>query len=99
MNKIAKMFNSATAAARKAGPYLLIEILLPGGTLFALLLYLYRSRASGNAQPLQEVLDSVRRTLLQFQPYDMVSLTNAAANDRDGLGPIAMVPPIEPAAA
>ena len=27
---------------RKAAPYLLLEILLPGGTLFALLLYLSR---------------------------------------------------------
>ena len=27
---------------QKAGPYLLLEILLPGGTLFALLLFLYR---------------------------------------------------------
>jgi hypothetical protein len=31
-------------AMRKAGPYLLIELLLPGGTLMALLLYVYRSR-------------------------------------------------------
>jgi len=28
--------------AQKAGPYLLLEILLPGGSLFALLLFLYR---------------------------------------------------------
>ena len=33
------------AAARRAGPYLLLEILLPGGSLWALLLYLYRRRA------------------------------------------------------
>jgi hypothetical protein len=26
------------------GPYLLLELLLPGGTLFALLLYVYRRR-------------------------------------------------------
>jgi hypothetical protein len=30
--------------AQKLGPYLLLEILLPGGTLFALLLLLYRTR-------------------------------------------------------
>ena len=29
---------------RKVGPYLAIEILLPGGTLIALLLYLARNR-------------------------------------------------------
>ena len=28
---------------KKAGPYLLLELLLPGGTLFALLLFLYRN--------------------------------------------------------
>ena len=31
---------------RAAGPYLAIEILLPGGTLLALALYLYRQRKS-----------------------------------------------------
>ena len=31
---------------RNAGPYLLIELILPGGTLMALLLYLYRNRRS-----------------------------------------------------
>jgi len=29
---------------RKAGPYVALEVLLPGGTLFALLLFLYRRR-------------------------------------------------------
>lgn len=29
---------------QQAGPYLLLELLLPGGTLFALLLFLYRNR-------------------------------------------------------
>ena len=28
---------------QRAGPYLLLEIVLPGGTLFALMLYLYRT--------------------------------------------------------
>lgn len=30
--------------ARKLGPYVMLEILLPGGTLLALLLFLYRRR-------------------------------------------------------
>ncbi len=33
------------AAGRAAGPYLAIELLLPGGSLFALLLWLYRTYA------------------------------------------------------
>ena len=32
--------------AQRLGPYVLIELLLPGGTLFALLLFLYRQRMS-----------------------------------------------------
>jgi hypothetical protein len=31
--------------ARSASPYLLVELLLPGGTLIALLLWLYRHRS------------------------------------------------------
>ena len=31
---------------QKAGPYVVIEIVLPGGTLLALALYLYRHRKS-----------------------------------------------------
>ena len=30
--------------AHKFGPYLLVEAVMPGGTLIALLLYLYRAR-------------------------------------------------------
>jgi len=32
------------AWVRRVGPYLVLEILLPGGTLFALLLFLYQNR-------------------------------------------------------
>jgi hypothetical protein len=38
----------ARRLAARAGPYLVVEILLPGGTLLALLLYLYRRRAALN---------------------------------------------------
>jgi hypothetical protein len=31
--------------ARQASPYLLVELFLPGGTLIALLLWLYRHRS------------------------------------------------------
>ena len=38
---------------QSVGPYLVLEILLPGGTLLALLLFLYQRRQLGNgaAQP------------------------------------------------
>jgi hypothetical protein len=51
---------------QKAGPYLMLEILLPGGTLFALLLFLYRHPKLGtginaprNAVTLSRVLGSI----------------------------------------
>ena len=34
---------------RKAGPYLLVELLLPGGSLCALLLFLWQRRNPGKA--------------------------------------------------
>jgi hypothetical protein len=36
--------------ARRLGPYLMLEILLPGGTLLALLLFLYRRRQATGAR-------------------------------------------------
>ena len=39
-----KYLESGVAAARRVGPYLLLEILLPGGSLWAFLLFLYRRR-------------------------------------------------------
>ena len=39
------MMNALTRMTRKASPYLLIELLLPGGSVIALLLWLFRHRA------------------------------------------------------
>ena len=51
--------------ARKLGPYLMLEILLPGGTLFALLLLLYQSRklSSGPVAPRTPL--AMTRTLIR----------------------------------
>jgi len=39
-----RSFRALGYLVQKAGPYLLLEILLPGGTLLALLLFLYQRR-------------------------------------------------------
>lgn len=46
----------------RIGPYAVVEILLPGGTLLALLLYLFRRRrlANGVPQPDAAISASVR---------------------------------------
>ena len=54
---------------QKAGPYLVLEILLPGGTLLALLLFLYRRRnadAGGGAQ--RAVVAAMRKLSSMFEP-------------------------------
>lgn len=40
---IVRLMQGAQRLVRAAGPYLLIELVLPGGTLIALMLYLYRN--------------------------------------------------------
>jgi hypothetical protein len=42
-NTIMQVMRDAWRFLQRAGPYVLLEIVLPGGTLLALLLYLYRS--------------------------------------------------------
>jgi hypothetical protein len=95
---IAKNLKNVADLAHKAGPYLLLEILLPGGTLFALLLFIYRARTS--RVPFETVappavvhaMRTARRGLIAVQPYDIAAVANSDAANDDGLGPLAMVP-------
>lgn len=43
MELVTPLLNALRRAVQRFGPYLVVEILLPGGTLVALLLLLYRS--------------------------------------------------------
>ena len=49
MHFVLKSVGVSWELARKLGPYVMLEILLPGGTLLALLLFLYRRRQSDGA--------------------------------------------------
>jgi len=57
----------------KLGPYLMLEALLPGGTLLALLLLLYRSRKLNTRGP---ALGATRATC--SQPHKLVSVIACA---------------------
>ena len=46
---------------QKAGPYLVLEMLLPGGTLFALLLFLWQRRRPGFGTDAQRAVLVVKR--------------------------------------
>ena len=44
MQTVANWLGLLRRLGQKAGPYLMVEMLLPGGTLLALLLFLYQRR-------------------------------------------------------
>jgi hypothetical protein len=56
------MLETALEAGRRFGPYVLTEVLLPGGTILALLLYLSRLRRARRARLLEEAASAQRVT-------------------------------------
>jgi hypothetical protein len=44
MERLVNGWKRARAMGRRFGPYVVVEALMPGGTLLALLLYAYRQR-------------------------------------------------------
>jgi hypothetical protein len=80
---------------QRAGPYLLLELLLPGGTLFALLLFLYRRRQRERSPQLATRGEGTPE--LASAVWALLSLPGVAApahrgQIRDGLEPLAMAP-------
>jgi hypothetical protein len=51
----AAFFESGLKSLRRAGPYLLLELLLPGGTLLALLLWLSSGVTRGQFADVQQL--------------------------------------------
>ena len=47
MKHLVNGWQRAQGLGRRFGPYLLVEALLPGGTLMALALYMYRQKKAG----------------------------------------------------
>jgi len=87
------------ALLQKAGPYLLLEILLPGGTLFALLLLLYRRRQQqGSELPrvifvMARVIDrATAKVVYVARLYGISSVWRGRARERDGLEALAIAP-------
>jgi hypothetical protein len=82
---------------QRIGPYFLLEALLPGGTLFALLLYLYKrrqARAAGTT-PLRAsewALARVRWGATSLaRRFDLGSRVAARGGEWDGLEPLDML--------
>ena len=47
MQRVIDFLETLRRFGHKLGPYLMLEILLPGGSLFALMLFLYQRRKAG----------------------------------------------------
>lgn len=88
-----KLNNAMTDLGRfvqKAGPYVVLEVVLPGGTLFALLLYLHRT---GQLRSLADVRSAFGSVLgAAGRAFDQLAFTwaplGAPATGRDGLEPL-----------
>jgi hypothetical protein len=92
-----RSFKFLGVLVQKAGPYLLLELLLPGGTLFALLLYVYRrSRPLGaSASPRDVLLGWIRMVRVEafvVPLSDIASLWRGRHRERDGLEAMAIAP-------
>ncbi|HET7364210.1 MAG TPA: hypothetical protein VFJ70_11650 [Burkholderiales bacterium] len=78
----------------KAGPYLLLELLLPGGTLFALLLYVCRRQKPGTGDSLRDALTVWPGRLLCWVIAErfpaMASTWRGRHRERDGLEALAI---------
>jgi hypothetical protein len=68
---------------QKAGPYLMLEMLLPGGTLLALLLFLYRRREPDIGGGTKRAVVGAMRTLASV--FGNAFCTPAHQTDRPGV--------------
>jgi hypothetical protein len=65
MGRVLESLGVLQRAARSFGPYLMLEIVMPGGTLLALLLFLYRRRRFEAAGASRALL-AITRALSSF---------------------------------
>ncbi len=65
MERVMASLGLLRRVAQNFGPYLMLEIVMPGGTLLALLLFLYRRRKL-EAGSVSRVVIAVTRTLGSF---------------------------------
>jgi hypothetical protein len=94
-NRNRQRWQSIADLCRRAGPYLLIELLLPGGTLIALARFVYRrSRREGLplATTVRDELDRTASALRYWLPTRVAASARAAHPNHDGLEPLAMAP-------
>ena len=85
MRIVISWLNMLRKVGQKTGPYLMLEILLPGGTLLALLLFLYRRRRPDIGRDAQRAVQVMLRALAgAFEQRLLVPLftTSTSRSDR-----------------
>lgn len=65
MQTAIRIFEAARRLGQRFGPFLLLELIMPGGTLFALLLFIYRNRKSSFAAVVPRPVITVTRALVR----------------------------------
>lgn len=63
MQDVASWLGTLRRLGQRAGPYLMVEMLLPGGTLLALLLFLYQRRKPAIGKAAQQAVHVLMRAL------------------------------------
>ena len=68
MHRVIDHLETLRRFGQKLGPYLMLEILLPGGSLFALLLFLYRRRKAGIGSAVPQPIQALMRLCASLVP-------------------------------
>jgi hypothetical protein len=94
-----RLIRTLVLVAQRVGPYLLLEILLPGGTFFAFMLYLSRRPADvdgdeeASAGFFGRVGEGLHETLdLVAGPLGIVPAWRGRKREHDGLEALAIAP-------
>jgi len=65
MRNAIRILEVARRWGQKLGPYVLLELLMPGGTLFALLLFVYQSKKLSFGPVMPRAAMAITRTLVR----------------------------------
>ena len=74
MQRVIDHLETLRRLGQKLGPYLMLEILLPGGSLFALILFLYQRRKLGGGHELPRPVLAAMRALANVVPHGIFVL-------------------------
>jgi len=69
MRKVIDHLETLRRCGQRLGPYLMLEIFLPGGSLFALMLFLYQRRKHGCARAMPSPAKALMRAWESLAPH------------------------------